>query len=275
MNLKLALRLLARAARYRWKLNAPEIARMLSVLPQGGTAIDIGAHKGAYTFWLARRVGRGGTVVSVEPQQRVAAGLEQSVAAWGMRQVRVINAAASNRAGQGTINIPRDSTHGASMGALDADRAVDVTPVRLVTIDELVGEHALARLDFVKIDAEGHEIEIVEGGLDAIARLRPSLLIESEARAHEGDRSHLDRLRELLEPLGYAGSFHDGQAWLPLDALDVEKHQNYGHGRYCNNIFFAPMHEANRGHRPRTTAPASVPMPASPQVAGEPVAGSV
>lgn len=255
MRPRLALRLLARAARYRWKLNAPEIARMLSVLPPGGAAIDIGAHKGAYTFWMAKRVGRRGTVISVEPQQRVAAGLERSVAAWGLGQVRVVHAAASNRAGQGTINIPRDSTHGASMRSLAADRVVDVTPVRLVTINELTGEHALARLDFIKIDAEGHEIEIVEGGLDAIERLRPSLLVESEARAHGGGRSHLDRLRDLLEPLGYAGSFNDGNTWLPLDALEVEKHQNYGHGRYCNNIFFAPTKEANRDHRPATTAP--------------------
>lgn len=255
MNPKLALRLLARAARYRWKLNAPEIARMRTVLPAGGAGIDIGAHKGAYTFWMARRVGRQGTIVSVEPQQRVAAGLERSVAAWGLRQVRVVNAAASNHAGQGTINIPRDSTHGASMGSLATDRAVDVTPVRLVTIDELIAEHALARLDFIKIDAEGHEIEIVEGGLGAIERLGPSMLIESEARAHGGGRSHLDRLRALLEPLGYAGSFNDGQTWLPLDALDVEKHQNYGHGRYCNNIFFAPPHSTKRSHRRQTTAP--------------------
>ncbi len=225
---------------------------MLSVLPREGAAIDIGAHKGAYTFWMARRVGRRGRVIAVEPQQRVAAALERSLTAWGMRQVHVVNAAASDRSGQGTINIPRDSTHGASMNPLDADRSVDVTPVRLVTINELAAERALARLDFVKIDAEGHEIEIVEGGLEAIERLHPSLLIESEARAHEGDRSHLDRLRDLLEPLGYAGSFNDGRTWLPLDALDVDKHQNYGHGRYCNNIFFSPVHEARRSPRPRT-----------------------
>lgn len=228
---------------------------MLAVLPSGGSAIDIGAHKGAYTFWMARRAGRRGTVVAIEPQRSVAAGLERSIAAWGLRQVRVVNAAASNRSGQGTINVPRDSTHGASMGALAAERTVDVTPVRLVTINELVTEHALSRLDFVKIDAEGHEIEIVEGGLDAIERLRPSMLIESEARAHGGGRSHLDRLRDLLEPLGYAGAFHDGQTWLPLDALDVDKHQNYGHGRYCNNIFFAPGHEAKGDHRLQTTPP--------------------
>lgn len=241
MQLKLALRLLARAARYRWKLNRPEIERMLRVTPRGGAAIDIGAHKGGYSFWMARRVGRGGRVVSVEPQAKVADGLRRSLAAWGFEQATVIHAAASNRSGEGTINVPRDSTHGASMGELSADRVVDVVPVRLVTIDELAA--GWDRLDFVKIDAEGHELEIVKGGLAAIGRLKPALLVESEARRHDGDASHLDRLRAMLEPLGYAGWFNDGKRWLGLDAMDVDKHQNYGHGRFCNNIFFAAQPE--------------------------------
>lgn len=239
MKFKTALRLLARAARYRWKLNRPEIERMLRETERGGSAIDIGAHKGAYTFWLSRAVGRNGHVLAVEPQQRVAEGLRKSLDSWGLTHVKVVNAAATDHAGQGTINVPRDSTHGASMRQLDRGREIDVVPIRLVTIDELVATEQWDRLDFVKIDAEGHELEIVAGGLGSFAKFHPSLLVEAEARAHEGDQSHLDRLREMLEPLGYSGWFNDGRRWLPVDKMDVDVHQNYGHGRFCNNIYFS------------------------------------
>lgn len=239
MSLTLATRLVARAARYRWKLNRPEIARMVRALPRGGAAIDIGAHKGAYSFWMGRRVGSGGRVIAVEPQERMVEGLVASLGSVGMSQATVVHAAASAASGQGTINIPRDSTHGASMGELGADRAVDAVPVRLVTIDELVGSFGLERLDFVKIDAEGHELEIVRGGLASLERFRPALLVESEARAHEPGRdSHLEALDGMLRPLGYTGSFNDGRRWLGIERMDVETHQNYGVGRYCNNIFF-------------------------------------
>ena len=239
MPLTLATRLIARAARYRWKLNRPEIARMVRTLPRGGVAIDIGAHKGAYSFWMGRRVGARGRVISVEPQERMVEGLVASLGSVGMTQATVVHAAASAAPGRGTINIPRDSTHGASMGDLGDEREVDAVDVRLVSIDELVDSFGLTRLDFVKIDAEGHELEIVQGGLAALKRFTPGLLIESEARAHEpGAASHLETLDGMLRPLGYEGSFNDGRRWLGTDEMDVDTHQNYGVGRFCNNIFF-------------------------------------
>lgn len=248
MAAPLALRLLARAHRYRWKLNRPEIARMLGAIPRGGSVIDIGAHKGAYSYWMSRGVGAGGRVISVEPQEAVAAGLVRSLGSIGAGQATVLHAAASDRSGEGSINVPRDSTHGASMGALDSERAVDAVPVRLVTIDELVEIHGLDRLDFVKIDAEGHELEIVRGGLASLERFKPALLIESEARAHEpGAVSHLEELDGMLKPLGYTGSFSDGKRWLGIEKMDADRHQNYGVGRFCNNMYFtAAIGEGDR-----------------------------
>lgn len=242
MSLTLATRLLVRAARYRWKLNKPEISRMLGAIPRGGVAIDIGAHKGAYSFWMGRRAGKTGRVIAVEPQERMVEGLVASLGSVNMARATVVHAAASEAPGRGTINIPRDSTHGASMGDLGDGRAVDAVDVRLVSIDELVESFGLDRLDFVKIDAEGHELEIIRGGLASLERFGPSLLVESEARAHEpGEASHLETLDGMLRPLGYRGSFNDGKRWLGIDEMDVDKHQNYGVGRFCNNIWFGAV----------------------------------
>ncbi|MCU0689088.1 MAG: FkbM family methyltransferase [Phycisphaerales bacterium] len=264
MNLPLACRLLARAARYRWKLNVPEIAHMRAVLPRGGTVIDIGAHKGAYAFWMARQVGAKGTVLAVEPQAPVAAELARSLSSWGLNQVHVIHAAASDHTGHGTINIPADSSHGASLNPLGPDRRITPTPVRLETIDHLADQHNLTSLHFIKIDAEGHELPIIDGALQAIARFRPHLLIEADARAHGGGRAHLDHLEQRLAPLGYHGSFHDQRSWRPLSQIDVTIHQTYGSPHYCPNILFTPTplpaaHAAAKPHatiepKPRTTA---------------------
>ena len=113
MSLKLAARLVARAARYRWKLNRPEIARMVRAIPRSGAAIDIGAHKGAYSFWMGRRVGANGRLIAVEPQEAMVEGLIASLGSVGMTQATVVHAAASGASGRGTINIPRDSAQGA------------------------------------------------------------------------------------------------------------------------------------------------------------------
>jgi hypothetical protein len=159
------------------------------------------------------------------------------MASCGLRWVDVVNAAASDRQGEGVIHIPRDSTHGASLRGLGSARAVDDVPVRLVTVDALTA--GWERFDFLKVDAEGHELDVISGALGSLERHGAAVLVESEARAHGGGRGHIESLEAMLGPLGYEGRFHDGRSWRALRELDVAVHQAYGSGRYCNNLAFA------------------------------------
>ena len=65
------LRWVSRAWRYRLKVEKQEINFMLSHLKPGQTAIDIGAHKGAYTYWMSKYVGKDGKVFAFEPQPKL------------------------------------------------------------------------------------------------------------------------------------------------------------------------------------------------------------
>ena len=60
-----------RAWRYRLVIEKHEIKFMLNHLGPGNTAVDIGAHKGAYTYWMSKYVGEKGKVFSFEPQPRL------------------------------------------------------------------------------------------------------------------------------------------------------------------------------------------------------------
>lgn len=238
MSMRMAVRLMVRAARYRWKLNRPEIAEMLARLPRGGTAIDCGGHKGAYSYWMARRVGAQGTVITVEPQPRMVEILRASFPERLRQRMRIVEAAASDHEGESVLKMRPSSTHGATLDEFEAGAEFVCLRVRLVTLDQLVVENACTRVDFIKIDAEGHEIAVVRGAMATVAKFRPALLIESEARAHGGTNEHLLTLDNLLRPHGYQGRFHDGSGWRPLSELDVNVHQRYGEGRYCNNLLF-------------------------------------
>jgi len=63
------LRWVFRAWRYRLKVEKQEINFMLSHLKPGQTAIDIGAHKGAYTYWMSKYVGKDGKFLSKEEEK--------------------------------------------------------------------------------------------------------------------------------------------------------------------------------------------------------------
>ena len=62
------LRWIFRAWRYRLLIEKPEIIFLLNHLKLGQVVLDIGAHKGAYTYWMSNRVGESGRVIAFEPQ---------------------------------------------------------------------------------------------------------------------------------------------------------------------------------------------------------------
>ena len=95
---RLRLRLLYRAYRYRWKNDPAEIAFVRAHVRPGSIALDVGAHKGGYTYWLAHGVGPNGHVYAFEPQPRLAAALRASL---DPSRVTVENAGVSDREGDG------------------------------------------------------------------------------------------------------------------------------------------------------------------------------
>ncbi len=238
-------RLVHRALRYRYKLNGPQIRAMMILLPRGGVAIDVGAHKGAYSYWMARRVGRDGRVLAFEPQTRVASITRESLLAAGFTQVQVTQAAVSDTCGIATIALRRNSTHGARLdGLTDTAGPVDHEEVEVITVDEAVRRAGVNRVDFVKIDVEGHEAAVLRGCAQTLRDHRPSVQVEIEARHHEGEDA-VAEASQRMAVAGYRGYFFSQGKVRPIAEFDAEIHQRYGDGEYCNDFLF--VHESRAG----------------------------
>ena len=228
-----------RAWKARLRGERQEVAALRSALASGDVAVDVGAHKGAYTYWMRRAVGETGKVFAFEPQPRLAAYLAQASAAMGWENVRVRACALSDAPGVGTLRIPAGpSTQGA---ALSAEAGVDGVSCRLATLDaELAGE---GRVAFLKVDVEGHELAVFRGARRILAEDAPVVLFECEAR-HLSAGS-MEEVFAHLSGLGYAGRFFGPEGLRPLAEFDPAIHQRVLPGRfwkapgYCNNFLFA------------------------------------
>lgn len=217
----------------------PELALVDRLCGPGSRAIDVGANHGDYTSRLLRA---GALVVAVEPNPRMVAVLRHRFAAAVRRGRLTIEACAlAERPGSATLHIPRG---GAALGSLrrlsDGEEETIEVPCR--TLDALAGGAA----DFVKIDVEGFEGEVVAGAVETLRRDRPALLIEAEERHRKGA---LAGLRAMLEPLGYEGFYlldgglHPLGAFDPallqsLDALTPDGLRRLPGGTYVNNFLF-------------------------------------
>jgi FkbM family methyltransferase len=240
MNFFPRVRLVYRAYRYRWKNDPAEIAFLRTQVRAGTVALDVGAHKGGYTYWLARGVGPRGRVYAFEPQPRLARRLMRM---FDPGRVVVENAAVSDRAGLMRLHVPTDGrpSPGASLEATPAATATGHSlEVRVVMLDDYLVD--LPRrgqpVSFLKCDVEGHELNVFRGAEKLLLRDRPVLLFECEQRHHGAHP--VGEVFAYLESLGYAGRFFHQGRLEPLARFDPARHQDAAQrGRYCNNFVFS------------------------------------
>ena len=153
----------------------------------GVVAVDCGANIGVHAISWARRMTGWGSVYAIEAQERIFYALAGNVALGNCFNIRAIHAAVAAEDGEIRIPIP-DYCRPASFGSLELRKqhqtesigqVIDyaeenLVPVRAMTIDGL----GLQRLDFLKIDVEGMELEALEGSQATMARLHPVILVE-------------------------------------------------------------------------------------------------
>jgi len=153
----------------------PELALLPLIVDPQRAAIDVGANQGLYTYCLARLASR---VIAIEPQRVFADYLGKVFPP----HVSVRHVALSNKPGQVDLRVPRNlGRFSPNMATLqEVDDGVDyiTEKVECATLDSLGCEN----VGFIKIDVEGHEQPVLEGGRQTIARDKPVMLIEVNDR---------------------------------------------------------------------------------------------
>jgi FkbM family methyltransferase len=207
-------------------------------------AVDVGAHIGDYTYSLCRAVGPHGKVIAVEPLPDLARMLSRAVRRLAL-PVDVVHCALSSEEGEAELTVPME--HGERMaGFATLERRGPVKSartfrVRLRRLDDLCRD-VIGRISFMKIDVEGHELQVLGGAGETVRRHRPNLLIEIEQRHSPVPiRQTLDHVINA----GYRGEFlgQNGES-IPLSEFDPREHQQPERrpGRlYVSNFIFRPV----------------------------------
>lgn len=229
-----------RALRYYGRIDPDEIHWMRSVLRPGDVAIDVGAYKGGYTYWMRHTVGESGLVLCFEPQPSLAAYLQRCVRAFGWTNVVVEEVALSSMEGGRTLHVPPGKpSPGASLVGASLPSGSRGYQVRTMTLDRaLERQPREAPVRLIKCDVEGHELDVFLGARRTLETDRPFILFECEAR-HLAKHSMADVFSHL-EELGYTGSFFWGGERIDVNAFDLDRHQVQGRRPYGNNFVFAP-----------------------------------
>jgi FkbM family methyltransferase len=158
----------------------------------GDQVLDIGAAAGYYTLLSAKLVGQSGSVVSFEPDPNNLQFLRNHVAQNSLSQVTILPIALADKTGTARFG----GGTGTGTGRL-CDEGVDEVAVR--RLDDVAAEMSL-KPRHLKIDVEGAEMAVLQGGEKTIRTHRPTIFLST----HEGVAPGIHRgCRELLKDWGY------------------------------------------------------------------------
>jgi FkbM family methyltransferase len=219
--------------------DASEVSMAVSMLnlrrqyfKDGVFAIDCGANIGVHTIEWAKCMTGWGSVLAIEAQERIYYALAGNIAINNCFNAAALNAAIADK--PGVLMMPQpDYLAPASFGSLELRKSnntefigqpIDYSernlrPVRAITVDSL----KLSRIDLIKIDVEGMEMEALVGARQSITDCKPVLLIETI-------KTGATTLREWLIERGYK-VFNVGINALAVHISDpVLQHVKQKHG---------------------------------------------
>jgi len=148
------------------------VSKCLRIIPEGGVVVEIGSNIGTHTVPIARNLGPNGKVYAFEPQRLIFQLLCANLICNEVYNVFAYNAAVGDRPGEVLVpdlDIGLEENFGAVRVAGN-----DGVKVDLMTIDQL----KLDRCDFIKVDAEDFEPQVMLGAFETINKLSPVIYLE-------------------------------------------------------------------------------------------------
>lgn len=201
------------------------ILKMLELRRQhygdGVVAVDCGANIGVHTVEWAKRMTDWGVVLAFEAQERIYYALAGNIAINNCFNARANYAAVTSQ--PGTMKIPKPNYLApASFGSLELKQrentefigqTIDYSESKMVDVQTTsLDSLNFPRLDLIKIDVEGMELDVLAGGVKCIANHRPILFVEMM-------KPDKDKLRAWLESFDYS-VFDVGMNFLALHKAD-------------------------------------------------------
>ena len=189
---------------YEWA----ETAIVGQLLRAGATAIDVGANIGYYTSLFHLLTGQRGVVHSFEANPFTAALLKMAQRQNGWSTVTINNVAVANKPGSMSVKAMNlaetvvDDTLNLGGWMLKESREGD-WDIEVTTLDKYVKDNKIEKVHFLKVDVEGFELKVIQGGDTLIRKFKPYLLLEMRAD-NDADRVRCEQMLEFLRERDFA-----------------------------------------------------------------------
>jgi FkbM family methyltransferase len=167
--------------------------RLSGILKPGLVFVDVGAHIGRFSFPIARLLSENGLVIAIEPDPISFKALTMGIRLNGFKNVIGLNIALGE--GGGSVLLCRKFVT-ATSSIVERESCSDLVKVPMKSLDSLVKELNIPRVDIVKIDVEGAELQVLRGAILTFKKFKPHVFVEVRSYNEKG-------FEELIKNLSY------------------------------------------------------------------------
>lgn len=188
----------------RYPLPDPEVKFLAKFDLSNSVAIDVGANGANWTFELSKVVGIHGKVLAFEPHPYYFSATLNAIKLSGRDNILLFQSAISSKDKLLKLEIANDNDDLAGLSKLvpieDGSRGSVVVDVLAVTLDSLEEQYDKP-ISVIKIDVEGHEVEVLIGSINILSTHRPIVIFELNRNNHSMDL--FSQAKKIFDSLDY------------------------------------------------------------------------
>lgn len=170
-------------------LGVYEIATLNAIrrfLQPDGNLLDVGSHNGSVALF-ASKIASKGSVIAFEPVAELFQLLQENKQLNHANNLKLVNMALGAKEGNVSINVNHNNRGSSSIHNTGHEIYAEKEQVVVDTLDNQVAQAGLLRVNIIKIDVEGFELEVLNGAKETLQRFKPLLIIEHDPKNDDVD----------------------------------------------------------------------------------------
>ena len=189
----------------------------------GKMVYDVGANVGAVTLFLGKNVGEAGRVFAFEPHPHIVKSLHQNISLNKLTNISVHEIGIGEEVGEFSLIVPVNKLGSGSIRPPDPSCETNTYTIKVMSLDEFVSAESAPEPDFVKIDTEGFETEVLLGMPSLFKTKRPSLMLEMHGLGEDEKLKNATDVLNILFENNYAVLHLEHRQLLDGSSIELAK----------------------------------------------------
>ncbi len=163
-----------------FNVHEPLVTKLLiRVLKEGMTCLEVGGNLGYYAVLESKIVGDKGKVIAIEPSPRNFSYLKHNLEQQNRSNYEVYNFACGDQEGEVKFLVSDKSNRCMVIeNGEEIPSDLEVIKIPIKKLDIFLKEKGIEKIDFIRMDVEGYEMNILEGAMKLLTKFKPIMLDE-------------------------------------------------------------------------------------------------